>query len=67
MTKDEKVIKTGMSREWEIYITNKRVIFRKGGIFGKEIVEASYRHISSIEYKKQRAEEKKCKQEIEHA
>ena len=53
LTKDEKVIKTGKSREWEIYITNKRLIFRKGGIFGKEIVEASYRHISSIEYKRQ--------------
>ena len=53
LTKDEKVIKTGKSREWkEIYVTNKRVILRRGGIFGKEIMEASYRHISSIEFKK---------------
>jgi len=53
LTPDEKMMKIGKSREWEIYVTNKRVIFKKGGIFGKEIVEASYRHISSIEYKKQ--------------
>lgn len=51
-----KVMKIGKSRNWEIYVTNKRVIFRKeigGGVFGKEIVEAPYRHISSIEYKKE--------------
>lgn len=53
LTPDEKMVKIGKSRKWEIYITDKRVIFRKGGILGKEIVEASYRHISSIEYKKQ--------------
>ena len=36
----------------EIYITNKRVIFRRGGGFleDKQIMEASYRHISSIEF-----------------
>lgn len=53
LTPDEKMIKIGRSREWEIYVTNKRFVFRKGGMFGKEIVEASYRHISSIEYKKE--------------
>ena len=53
LTPDEKMVKIGKSRKWEIYITDKRVIFRKGGMLGKEIVEASYRHISSIEYKKQ--------------
>ena len=52
LTPDEKMVKIGKSRKWEIFITDKRVIFRKGGMFGKEIVEASYRHISSIEYKK---------------
>lgn len=53
LTPDEKMIKTGKSQEWEIYVTDRRVLFRKGGVFGKEIVEASYRHISSIEYKKE--------------
>jgi hypothetical protein len=53
LTPDEKIIKTGKSQEWEIYITDRRVLFKKGGLFGKEIVEASYRHISSIEYKKE--------------
>ena len=52
LTPDENLLQTEKSDEWEIYVTNKRVIFKKGGIFGKEIVEASYRHISSIEYKK---------------
>lgn len=35
----------------EIYVTNQRVIFKKGGGFleRKEIVEVSYRHISSME------------------
>jgi len=52
LTADEDILKTEKSEEWEIYVTNKRVLFKKGGIFGKELVEASYRHISSIEYKK---------------
>lgn len=47
-------MKTGISKEWEIYVTDKRVIFRKRATLGKEIVEASYRHISSIEHKKER-------------
>ncbi len=34
----------------EIYATNKRLILKKGGMFGTGIIEASYRHISSIEY-----------------
>lgn len=53
LTLDEKMMKIEKSREWEIYVTDKRVLFRKGGILGKKIVEASYRHISSIEYKKE--------------
>lgn len=53
LSKDEKMIKVGKIREGGIYVTNKRIILKKGGIFGKEIVEASYRHISSIEYKRQ--------------
>ena len=38
----------------EIYVTNRRVIFRRGGGFleDKQIVEASYHHISSIEFSK---------------
>ena len=52
LTNDENLLQTERSDEWEIYVTDKRVIFKKGGIFGKELVEASYRHISSIEYKK---------------
>jgi len=52
LTPEEKMIKIGSSRKWEIYLTDKRVIFRKAGILGKEIIDASYRHISSIEYKK---------------
>ena len=52
LTADENLLETEKSDEWEIYVTDKRVIFKKGGIFGKELVEASYRHISSIKYKK---------------
>jgi len=53
LTPDENVLKTGRSGEWDVYVTNKRIILRKGVMLGKEIVEASYRHISSIEYKKE--------------
>lgn len=53
LTPEEKMIKIGGSRKWEIYLTDKRVIFRKAGMFGKEIIDVSYRYISSIEYKKQ--------------
>ena len=52
LTNDENLLQTEKSDEWEVYVTDKRVIFKKGGILGKELVEASYRHISSIEYKK---------------
>lgn len=52
LTSDENLLKNEKSAEWEVYVTDKRVIFKKGGILGKELVEASYRHISSIEYKK---------------
>jgi len=52
LTPEEKMIKIGKSKEWAVYVTDKRVLFKKEGVFGKEIVEASYRHISSIEYKK---------------
>ena len=51
LTSDETVLKTGKNGEWEIFITDRRVIFKKGGL-GKRIIEASYRHISSIEYEK---------------
>lgn len=53
LTSDEEIMKIGKSREWEIYVTNKRVFLKKGGMFKKEIVEASYRHMSSIEYVKE--------------
>jgi len=45
----------GAESKGEIYITNRRVIFKKGGGFleGKQIVEASYRHVSSIEFVKE--------------
>jgi len=49
LTPDEKVLMIRKAK-WEIYATNKRLILKKGGLFGKEIIEASYRHISSIEY-----------------
>jgi ribosomal protein L40E len=61
LTRDEKVIKLAKNVKWrsgkgtesigEIYVTNRRVIFKKGGGFleGKQIVEASYHHISSVE------------------
>jgi hypothetical protein len=52
LAKNERIVKTEKSAEWEIYVTKKRAIFKKQGILGKEIVEASYHHISSIEYKK---------------
>jgi hypothetical protein len=50
---DEKIIVVG-NGEKEVYVTNKRLILRKRGIFGeKRIVDASYRYISSIEYEKE--------------
>jgi len=52
LTPDEKVAIVGNSQK-EVYVTNKRLIIKKRGVFGgKEIVDASYRHISSIEYEK---------------
>lgn len=54
LTSDEKLLKTDNNKEWEVYLTNKRILLKKGGVFGtKEIVEASHKHISSIEYKKE--------------
>lgn len=52
LTSDETLLKTGRNGEWEIYITDRRVIFKKNG-WGKKIIEASYRYISSIEYEKE--------------
>ena len=53
LTPDEKVVIVGNSQR-EVYVTNKRLIIKKRGVFGgKEIVDASYRHISSIEYEKE--------------
>ena len=52
LTTDEKVLKKSKSSNWEIFVTDKRALFKKGNFFGKEIVEASYKHISSIEFKK---------------
>ena len=52
LTPDEKIMMMGKNGG-HIYATNKRLIFKNEGILGgKEIVEASYRHISSIEYGK---------------
>ena len=54
LTSNEKLLETSKSREWEIFVTDKRVLFHKNNIFGnKELIEASYKHISSIEYKKE--------------
>ena len=54
LASDEKLVQTERIKDWKIYLTNKRIILKKGGIFRKELIEASYRHISSIEYKKHR-------------
>ncbi|MCW4040408.1 MAG: hypothetical protein NWE83_06620 [Candidatus Bathyarchaeota archaeon] len=54
LTEDEDIEIIADIREGELYVTNKRVILRKGG-FSKEIIEASYRHISSIKYKLRRS------------
>jgi hypothetical protein len=52
LTTDEKIIMMTKTA-WEIYATNKRLIFKKKRAFGgKEIIDASYHHISSIEYEK---------------
>lgn len=68
LTEDEEILKIAKNVQWgtkteifglegkgEIYVTNRRVIFKKGGGFleGKQIVEASYYHISSIELTKE--------------
>ncbi len=53
LTPDERVVVSG-NAEKEVYVTNKRIILRKKGIFGdKKIVDASYSHISSIDYEKE--------------
>jgi len=44
------VLRKWTSSEWDVFATNNRIILRKG-VIGKQIVEASYAHISSIEYK----------------
>ena len=52
LTPDEKIVMIGRNGG-HIYATNKRLIFKTEWILGgKEIVEVSYRHISSIEYEK---------------
>ena len=52
-TEEEKILKTGHAEGKQVFLTNKRIIFKtKDFLGGKEIVEASYRHISSIEYEK---------------
>jgi len=52
LNRNEKILKTGKSNEWNIFVTDNRVLFYRGMLGGKEIVEASYNHISSIEYRK---------------
>jgi hypothetical protein len=52
LTQNEEIVRTEKSEGWEIYVTNKRIILRKHGIFAKKVIEASYRYISSIEYSK---------------
>ena len=52
LASDEKLVQTERTKEWKIYFTNKRFILKKGGLLKKEMVEASYQHISSIEYRK---------------
>jgi hypothetical protein len=52
LTPDEKLLKTTNTEVWQIYVTDKRILFKKGSILEKVIVEAAHRHISSIEYKK---------------
>jgi len=47
---DERVLEKWRGGGWDVFATNNRIILRKG-IVGKQIVEASYAHISSIEYK----------------
>ncbi len=40
LTTDENLLQTEKSDDWEIYVTDKRVIFKKGGIFVAGIVIA---------------------------
>lgn len=52
LAQDEKLIQTENAEKWRIYLTDKRMILKRGGIFKQELIEAAYNHISSIEYKK---------------
>jgi len=54
LTPNELIVKIGRSRKWEIYLTDKRAIFKPAheGGDGTEIVATSYHRISSVEYKK---------------
>lgn len=48
---NEAVLKEWASKEWDgIYGTQHRVFFVKEGILNKKFIEASYGHISSIEF-----------------
>ncbi|MCK4243812.1 hypothetical protein KAX03_03000, partial [Candidatus Bathyarchaeota archaeon] len=48
---NEKVLQSWKRGSWNIFATNYRIILKKKSFFSKEIVEASYNYISSIEEK----------------
>jgi len=53
-TPEETLLKNWSSKGWNIYATQFRVFLYKKGIFSKQVIEASYEHISSIEFQRKR-------------
>lgn len=54
LVKGENILKEWVIRGQRIYATQYRVFFVVGGFLSKKIVEASYGHISSIEFTRER-------------
>ena len=56
---NEEILKEWASKKWDsIYGTQHRVFFIKEGMFNKKFVEASYDHITSIEFSRVRPKER---------
>jgi len=53
-TSEETLLKQWSSKDWDIYATQYRIFLYKSGILSKQVVEAAYEHISSIELTRKR-------------
>lgn len=51
---NETILKEWSTRDWNIYATQQRIFLIKRGFLSKQVVEASYAHISSIKFMSER-------------